>query len=94
MKLRSKRLLSVFLSILMVFTALNVTTFAESNKKKLKNDKIISENLKTFSSDPIYVDGTLGEDTTNDGSETSPVKTLEKAIELAENGGLIVIQGK
>lgn len=75
MKHTKSRVLAIFLCLLMVFTLMPVSAFAEEANKET-----------------VYVDGSSGNDNSG-GDQSSPVKTLSKALEKVKDNGTIILTG-
>lgn len=72
-----KRMLSIWLCLMMVMSVLPTVSFAA------KSDTAPEGGAK------IYVDAVKGDDTTGNGTDTTPYKTVEKAVTAAASGATI-----
>lgn len=73
LKRKSKRVLSIVLAVAMIVGLFPIAAFADEGASASK---------------PIYVDANAGDDN-GSGEQNSPYKTLEKALQNANNGDTI-----
>lgn len=79
--------------LLMVFciTLFSIGTYAADNESyvvKINNTELVFTTL-------LYVDGSTGNDSTGDGTESNPYKTLKKAVEVCPQTGTgIILKGE
>ena len=72
-----KRMLSIWLCLMMVMSILPTVSFAAESDTALEGGA------------KIYVDAVNGDDTTGNGTDTTPYKTVEKAVTAAASGATI-----
>ena len=72
-----KRMLSIWLCLMMVMSILPTVSFAAESDTALEGGA------------KIYVDAVNGNDTTGNGTDTTPYKTVEKAVTAAASGATI-----
>ncbi len=102
-KLRTGKLrglFSAFLSLAIAVSACGATAFAQGEEPVSPAPKAAGEaNLdagpeRAAGGATVYIDGVRGSDGNSGADAANPVKTLEKAQELAGEGGTILLGGK
>lgn len=81
-----KRMLSIWLCLMMVMSILPTVSFAAESDTAPEGE---ATTTAPEGGATIYVDAVNGDDTTGNGTDTTPYKTVEKAVTAAASGATI-----
>lgn len=85
-----KRIVAVFLGICMIVSFLPVSALAVDNPMDNGLENVVPTSPSVGRE--VWIDGINGDDDNNGSSKDKPVKTIQKAMELAGEGGTIIIK--
>lgn len=85
-----KRIVAVFLGICMIVSFLPVSALAVDDPMDNSLENVVPTSPPVGRE--VWIDGINGDDDNNGSSKDKPVKTIQKAMELAGEGGTIIIK--
>lgn len=85
-----KRIVAVFLGICMIVSFLPVSALAVDDPMDNSLENVVPTSPSVGRE--VWIDGINGDDDNNGSSKDKPVKTIQKAMELAGEGGTIIIK--